>query len=450
METGLPVQSATLTFDAAQGAEIHIAYLREPPDSPNAQFARANAWFRRFGEDLPKTLVFMDDSGVVTLNGLRASHLSQGGYPLGRARASVAIFERPRELRDEYLVHELASTIDGLEEFTRFEPITHDVEYFPDGHHRTTVVVESVDSVEWAANGYAYAIKSNVSWAAQNGRYFRVVDSEPFILTKSEAGASPLDHLAAQWPIRSLLILIHGQPLAWRSHRLRDEQFPLWMMDGSARDPHFVEVQFQGTVAQHAAARPSSPHFSHPPLRLGEISPSALADWVALYNGNDVFEQAVQPAVEVLNGASRFLEPQLMMLAISLDRFGYFLYGDRRQRRIATHIEKCMDEAEIDWPSIGSRRGVALAIANANNDLKHPDRETSPPSRQLTALVELCKLIVRAQAFTLLGVDAEKRARFVSRSNDALNALQMFRDARLTIGDDGAFSEEPSENVRGA
>lgn len=290
-------QSATLTFDAKEGVELHVPYLIELPDEANPQFVRANRWFSRFGEDLPKTLVFVDESGFVTLHRLRASRISHGSHPLGRARAAVTIFERPRQFRDEYLVKELASTIDGLEEFARFEPVTHDVEYLPGGHHRTTVVVESVESVEWDANGYSYAIKSNVSWAAQRGRYFHVVDSEPYILTTSDAGASPLDHLAAQWPIRALLILIHGQPLSWRSHRLRDDQFPVWMMDGSTSDPSFVQVQFQGTIAQHSADKPSSPHFSHPPLQLADLTPAALADWVTLY-GNEVFEQAVQPAVE--------------------------------------------------------------------------------------------------------------------------------------------------------
>jgi hypothetical protein len=357
----------------------------------------------------------------------------------------VVIQERPREVRDEYLVRQLASTIDGLEEFSRFEPITHDVEYLPEGHSRTTIVVESVESVEWVANGYAYAIKSNVAWSARDGRYFHTVDSEPYLLTTSEEGASPVDHLAAQWPIRALLVLIHGQPLAWRSHRLRDEEFPVWMLDGSTSTPTFVDVQFQGTIAEHIAEKPSSPHFSYPPLWLGSVTAEALANWVTLY-GDEVLAQAVQPAVEVINGASRFLEPQLMMLAISLDRFGYFLHGDRRQRRIHANIEKCMEAAGIAWPTLGSRRGVARAIANANNDLKHPDREASPPSRQLAGLVELCKIIVRAQVFELLSVDPNIREKFVTGSNDALNMLRIFSDARLTIADDGEFVVQDDRN----
>lgn len=439
-DDGTLAQSATLTFDVKGGVELYVAYLFELPDEPNPQFVRANRWFSRFGEELPKTLLFIDDSGVVTLHRLRASHIAHGSHPLGRARAAVTIFERPREFRDEYLVKELTSTIDGLEEFARFEPVTHDVEYLPDGHHRTTVVVESVESVEWVANGYSYAIKSNVSWAAQSGRYFHIVDSEPYILTRSDAGASPFDHLAAQWPIRALLILTHGRSLAWRSHRLRDDQFPMWMMDGSTRDPQFVEVQFQSTIAQHSADKVSSPHFSRPPLQLRDLTPDALAGWVTLY-GDDVFEQAVQPAVEVLNGASRFLEPQLMMLAISLDRFGYFRFGDRRRRLLFENIEKCMEAANIDWPTVGSRRGIAKAIANLNNDLKHPDREANPPSTQLLALTELCKLIVRAQIFDLLRVDDRQRDAFVTRGNDALNALRVFADGHITISDSGVIQE---------
>ncbi|WP_342632864.1 hypothetical protein [Microbacterium testaceum] len=443
-----PIQSATLTFDSSSGAELHIAYLWESSDEPSPQFARANSWFRQFNEGLPKTLVFVDDGGVVTLNDLRTSHVSIGSHPLGRARAGVVILARPREVRDEYPVRQLASTIDGLEEFSRFEPITHDVQYLPEGHSRTTIVVESVDSVEWVANGYTYAIKSNVAWSARDGRYFHAVDSQPYILTTSDEGASPVEHLAAQWPLRALLVLIHGQPLSWRSHRLRDEEFPVWMMDGSIRTPSFVDVQFQGTIAEHVASKPSSPHFPYPPLSLGSVTAEALAGWVTLY-GDEVFAQAVQPAVEVLNGASQFLEPQLMMLAISLDRFGYFLHGDGRQRRIHANIEKCMEAVGIAWPDLGSRRGIARAIANANNDLKHPDREASPPSRQLAGLVELCKIIVRAQAFELLSVDPNIREKFVTASNDALNMLRIFSDAHLMITDDGEFVLREEQDPRG-
>lgn len=130
-----------------------------------------------------------------------------------------------------------------------------------------------------------------------------------------------------------------------------------------------------------------------------------------------------------------------MMLAISLDRFGYFRFGDRRRRPLFENIEKCMEAANIVWPTVGSPRGIAKAIANVNNDLKHPDREANPPSIQLLGLTALSRLIVRAQIFDLLGVDDRQRDALVTRGNDALNALRIFADGHITISDTGAIEE---------
>lgn len=437
-----PIQSATLMFED-RGAELKIAYLFESAthDPEPHQFLRANAWFDLNNSDLPKTVLFADSSGWVTLSGARVSGALMGSFPLGRVRAQVLIFNRPRTIQDEYVVAEFMSTIDGLEAFAGFEPVKFDRHRKEDGGNRVEVVVDASDSVTWIAGGYTYEIHANVSWTGQDGRSFDIRDSRPYLQTAREGGATIAEHYQAQLPIRALLMLAHGSPLSWRSHKLRDDEFPMWMLDGSDRGPYATDVVMEATVRQHKAEEPDSGAFVFSAFRLSDLGAVGLTKWIDLYSRH-AFRRAVEPAVEVINGASKFLEPQLMMLAISLDRFGSFRFNDGRRRAMYEHIEKCLEEAELEWTAIGSRIGIAKAIANINNDLKHPDRADYPETDELAAVTHLCEIIARAQLFDLLDLNDELRGEFLG-SNDARWASEAFTKLGMTITDEGKF-------VRGA
>lgn len=428
-----PVQSGTLTFEEEQGAQLLVAYLRDAPDAAAPQFARTSTWFRFTGDSKPpKALLFFDSRGIVTLLDNRVGGASLGAYPLGRLRPQVIIFERPRAIKEEYRVRDFKSTIDGLEEFAGFRPIDFDSVSTGDGY-KTTIVIEPTERVEWEAGGFHYMIRANIAWAGRDGRRFEVVDSQPYVQTTSETGATPHEHLGAQWSVRALLTFLYGTKLAWRSHQLRDEEFPMWMLSGATRDPVFVDVYLAGTSKQHRWPEPASLQPS--PVGLTDLGSEGMRKWVELY-ADEIFERAMQPAVEVLNDATTFLEPQLMMLAISLDRLGQFRHGDERRRGMWVNIEKCLVDAQLDWPQIGSRRGIAKAISNINNDLKHPGRPRYPGTDELAGAVYLSKIIIRAQMFDLLGLQDELKQSFL-QSNDAQNAVAVFTRQGLRVDDEG-------------
>lgn len=433
----VPDQAATLTFDEKHGAELAIPYYYEQDGGPNPQYVKTREWFDMNKGTLPKTLLFEDNKGYVTLTGTMSGGYSGLDRIVGRVKAQAAIFERPRNYKDEYPVREFISNIDGLRDFARFSPVQHEQEPGENGRYRTTVVLNTNESVEWETAGFKYTIQSNVAWHGTPGRSFVIDDSSPYISTVSESGAVIADHFSAHWAVRALLSLVFGHNLAWRSHRLRDDEFPLWMMDGSDRGAHSVEVQMYGTVAQHRDPVPKENAFAFSLFRLGDIGAEGMRKWIELY-ADEVFKQAVQPAAEVVNGASRFLEPQLMMLAISLDRFGYYRFNDKRRRPMHDHIVKCLEAANLDWPEIGSRIGIAKAISNVNNDLKHPDRESYPDTDILAGVKELAEVIARAQLFDLLGVDDKPRQQFTT-GNDVRNAIGIFEHAKLTVTDEGEF-----------
>jgi len=430
-----PVQGATLVADD-RGGELQVAYLFESTqsDQPPYQFLRTNEWFRLNDEDLPKTLLFVDDRGWITLAGTRVDGASIGTHPLGRIRASAMIFNRPRTIQSEYLIQEFRSTIDCLDEFVRFEPVLIEM---LGGDSPVKVTIDPAESVGWSGGGYEYVVHANVAWTGEHGRSFEILDNQPFLQTAREGGATLFSHYRAQVPIRALLTLVFGTAISWRSHKLRDNEFPMWMLDGSERGPHSVEVQLEATVSEHRSPAVSSRATLFPLFRLRDIGAQGMSRWTALYENDDV-RRAIEPVVEVFNGATQFLEPQLMMLAISLDRFGYYRFGDGERRAMREHIEICLDEAALNWPEIGSTSGIARAISNLNNDLKHPDRPSYPAVDEMGATVGLARVIARAQLFDLVGADDELRLRFL-KSNDVLNAVHAFTERGIGINDDGAF-----------
>ena len=116
--------AGTLTFETDKGAELLVPFLRSSHDEDSC-FDHVAAWFSFRDEDpAPRTLLFADNRGVVTLvdNVVRGAAL--GAHPLGRVRPRLLIFGRPRYFRQEYVVGEFKSTIDGLEEFARYAPIS--------------------------------------------------------------------------------------------------------------------------------------------------------------------------------------------------------------------------------------------------------------------------------------------------------------------------------------
>jgi hypothetical protein len=327
----------------------------------------------------------------------------------------------------------MLSSIDGLDGFTGFRPVKY---AFPERGEPAVITFDDSESVVWRSQGYTYALRAGAGWSGEEGRRFEAA-SQPTIETSCHRGRTPQEHLRAQWAVRDLLLLAHGQKLAWRRHHVVDEQFPLWTLDAKTHGPQPAETHFAGTVREHAQPLPSSIDLAFPALNLQALGSRGLRRWTDMY-ADELFRRAVRPVAEVINGAANFLEPQLMMLATALDYFGYYRYGDARRRPLHESIKMCLDGADLDFPKIGSREGIARAIANLNNELKHPDRAHLPASDELHCIVSLAKIIARAQPFDLLGTAPSAKDAFL-RSRDAHQAMELFDLCGLRVGDNGTL-----------
>lgn len=441
-DDGLPDQMAVMILDENNGVELRLPYFPYSEDGHNPQYSKTETWFFSSEDVLPKTLFFQDHLGVVTLLGARSAgfHMGGGSGCLGRIRVQIAIFNQPHEVNDSYRVEELRSQIDGLREFSSFSPVHFDQEVDEEGRLQPTVRTKPEEVVEWESGRIKYSIRSRVSWSSVQGQSFILDDVEPDIATFCDGGLLPSEHLQAHRSIRALLSFVYGKKISWRAHQIRDKQFPLWMLDGSSTNVEPVEVQFRSTSQEHLNPRPRSGDYLQGLFTLKELGGEGMRRWTELYEDDEMM-RAIQPAVEVFNGATNFLDPQLMMLATSLERFGYHHAGrPQSSDGLKQGILRCIQRANLEWPEIALQEELAAAIANANNELKHADRRIYPGYESLIGLTMLAKIVVRAQLFELLEVDDSCRQRFLD-GPDVRSVRDFFRENKLRV-DKGRLGRE--------
>lgn len=401
-----------MLFGGFQGADYHVCTLR--PDSSDMpvvtvpflhgrpEFEAFNQW--RSGEELPLSTLFFDHRGTVSLTGLHWRGTTGMGPGEFRFDADNVIFGRPREMRNEYIVEEFTSYIDGLDQATHFNSIETNLDDRDEGDP-ITATIGRLEDISWTVGNTTYRIGVGTPWNFTSGQSFSV-KSRVFLQTTIVGGASISTHLQAHWPMRALLVLLYGSPLAWREHRLADDQFPIWgLNDHTFPGRESVRVFTRRTIRDLALPEPKSSALGLPLLYLEQLGADKLKKWIELYS-DETIARGIQPSVEVINGMSKFLEPQIMMAVIALDSFGY---ATRREFRTALweHILICIESAGIDLSPIGSNELVANALAGINNDLKHPDRNKRPDFLQLSLAVDLALALVRMHVLTLLEVSEE-------------------------------------------
>lgn len=431
-----PAQVGVLTIDEEGRIELALPYLSEAHDEQNPQYAKTRQWSEKHDARIPGSLWFFDQKGWVTLVGFRWAGYSNtnNGSGTGYFYVRSAIFSRSRSIEDSYPISQFISTIDGLDSFGKFSPLKFNDDLKEGVWHSIEVPEEEV--FEWQGGKFKYQISS--SFILRSGSKFELKNAPPRLTTTHEDGASLLDHLNAQLPIRALLILVYGTSLSWRSHSVLSDSFPIWGWDEPMEMQAPVEVLLFETAAEHLKSPVDAKDLSGALLRLSDLNAAQLERWVDLY-ADERFRRAVEPAVEVFNGATVFTEPQFMMLTISLEYFGYYLFNDGKRRTSAEFVQKALDSSGLEWPGIGSNVGIAEAIARVNNDLKHPNRESNPTTEELFGLIILAKAIARAQIYTFLDVDEKVKDDAYSYELSG-HANEFFRSVGMRIEDDGTFT----------
>ncbi|GAA2492340.1 hypothetical protein [Terrabacter carboxydivorans] len=399
---GTPYQQCTLTRDPSQGALLSVPYVNGVE-----QFELPSEWFEFGTASPPESLLFADPDGHVTLTGLRFRGARGLVYSLGRLDARVAIFGQPRKLQREYRVKTLRSRLDGLHHFAAFESIDIGFRRKAD-RFKVRVTLDPKDVVEAKSGSFTLAIRATAPWDAMDGIGF-TTQADAELETTCAEGATVDEHIQAQWAVRALLSIVQGTQIRWRAHKVLDHQFPTWMLDGHEEKPSFVNVLYQRTAGDFVAPVAETTDLRWPAIRLADLGAGGLQRWLDLYS-QPLVRRAVEPAVEVINGATRFVEPRLLMTVLGLDAMGYFR-DDLRKPKTPLHmqIERCLLASGLDVSALGSVRQVATAIAHVNNDIKHPDRDHRPDGIVMRLVADLALLVMRMQTFELLGVQDKFR-----------------------------------------
>lgn len=423
-----PVQSCTLTYEGGVGPVLSVPYIRG-----ETQFAATQRWFQQ--REPPPTLLFADPAGVVTFSGVRWAGHRGAGIELGRLTADTVILGRPRTVKDEYRFSDFTSTIDGLEEFCGFQPISDNLDD-PARARAVTFTVNPPEEVHWRHKGFTYALRSWAPWST-DGREVSV-QSTATLTTHRRTRALVNEHIAAQWPVRALLLLVLGSEIYWREHRILDDQFPTWMMSGGPHAPQSLQVLSRRTLRDHEQEPADHHKFIWSLFALPDVKAAGLARWLKLYE-DPIFRRAIEPTVEVINGATNFLEPRLMMLSLGLDAMGHFRDGTRKRNvKLSDQILRCITASGLDLSEIGSAKGIAAAIATMNNDIKHADRPDRPDGVELSLAVDLGLLIMRFQLFDLLRLSKRIHQQAL-HSHDINFLLEAFRLNGLKIDESGSF-----------
>jgi hypothetical protein len=420
-----PHQAAMLTYEEGRGAVLTVPYILG-----ESQFAHTEGWFTR-KQELPTTLMFWDTDGFVTLTGLNWGGHSFGVAATGRIVPSTVIFGRPRLFSPDYRVRQLGSRLDGLQAFSQFASLELDDR---DHDADAVVTVRPNEAVMWRHDGFSFAIRATVPWSGVYGHTFTAT-AESILESRCSKGRTVAEHVHAQWPLRALLTIAFGAGISWREHWATDQKFPTWMLDGSTLHGQAMRVQTRRTVADFEKPLPSRSAHTFALFDLRELGSAGIKRWFRLY-GNSVFRRAIEPLVEVINGASRFLEPQLLMTAMALEAMGHYRDEQRRSNRpVQSQIKRCIDATGFDWSPIGSTRGIAAALAQAYNDLKHADRGRRPDGFELSLLTPLAVMIMRLQLFDLLGLPKHIKER--SGASGLHRVLEPFVLNGVTIGRQG-------------
>ncbi|WP_348788455.1 hypothetical protein [Leifsonia sp. NPDC080035] len=432
-----PYVVGTLTLDE-RGVEVELPYL---PHLPTKQFETIEQWVD--GEALPANLIFETLGGRVSLYGNRSTGWTSGNISQGRFRPDEAVLgDRMGDLQEPLTVTEVKSTLDGLSEWTGFKAIKQETHVDEQSRvKRITAEVESVDEFTWQQGDAKMTITTH--WHGDGKRNGLHIDEWVVLTTEFPTSRPFINHLMEQRKVRSLLTLMLGAGIAWRKHEVRDERFAVVMPDGSLL-PLFYEVISRRTVRDYALPVPD-----HTALRrdgvayLPQLQPAALTRWAALY---EEWSRVIDPTVGVLSRSGAFAEDIVISTNLSLEAGGHLLpaskdeealYGSKKST--SRHIFRCLESLGLDWSEAAdSLWGLAEAIADNYNTIKHYDRGEMPPTQETYVIGRLSLVVVRLLALNLLD-ETGQLVKAYGESWQFQRLLRYFADSNLHIDWKGDF-----------
>lgn len=436
VDDGVDPQSAAIFVSERDRIRVRVPMISPEmlQDLPGAKALseKTSAWFQDRGAALPASVEYVDIDGTILLMGLSVALRRGLGVGEGTLEVDAAILGKPTAILEEYRVRELDSSIDGLHDFSGFRVWRWDEELAREHRDLVGLRRHPVDPVEWESAGFRFVLRPRDESIGTEGVRFRL-DETTRLVTTHAGGATVREHYQAQRSMRALLVLAYAVPLRWREHWLLDDLFPVRFLSGDTGLPERTKVLISSTLPEHAMEEPSRSQLAFPAVRLAALTDENLTQWTLSYLGDEAFRRAVEPAVEAISMAGVFMETRVMMLASSLEWFGYCGLA-RKRLSLPKAIEWTLDCTGVDWPDVGTRKGLGAFAARVNNDLKHPDRGNRPTHSELYAAMRLMIMAAQGQLLHKVGAGEVVWDNFRQSPNvDRVHQVFVLNDLRVDV-----------------
>ncbi|MGA5870690.1 hypothetical protein [Streptomyces cinereoruber] len=440
-----PYVAATLTYDEQSGIRLEVPYMYGVE-----QFGHVEDWFTR--EQPPRNLQFATRDGIASLYDCRyAGHTMafSSGFTLAFIRPQEVVSAvREGELSDPLKVRELSSELDGLPAWTRFKSIKHETGVNDEGRiQKVSITVEGQESTSWTQGDALMEMRTGWSTGSQ-GTAFNV--SEWVSLNSAFTAPRPLsDHLREQRKVAAFLKFMFGRQVSFRRHQVRDDRFPEYSLAGDARSQlPLVDMITRRTFKEFASPKPETKKL-HPLVHFTEIGAEGLERWGTDY---DTWGRFILPAASALSRRGDALENDVLSFSMSLEAAGSIIGAVAGEEdtlnkwgrpTTATYSYRCIASLGIDWKDIAqSPTGLARALSNNYNTIKHYDRGEFPDFTETYLVSEVLKMTVRLIALKIAHQGDELRKKAANRI--LADVKQAFHQQDLCVNESGAFVEAPS------
>lgn len=449
-----PYVGATLRLVHPDGVEVEVPYLSRH-SAP--QFTNVDEWFST--QTPPKNMRMITPRGAVSL-----FDISWGGHSetwggvntsVGTLRPTEAVLgRRDGPLGDPLEMTRMYSRIDGLNEWTRLGSVFHENELDASNRIRAaTYELRSAEGVEWTQGEARMSLQGgwNVSENRDALRLRTVIDETVSLVSEFDSSRSFWDHFVEQRKIATLLVFLYGRPIGFREHKLRDDRFAARLSDGRIYAHPRYEIISRHTIRDRVNPVPSTDDLGRPLAYLAQIGPDGLSAWADAY---ETWSRFILPSMSVVGRAQPYIEDIVVSTSMGLEAAGGLLgeqEGEqptlhRGRPTTATNVYRALHVLQLDWSGVGSELGLARAVANNYNDVKHSDRGDLPDQDSTFLVSRINELVVRLLALRLTGRGDELLAPYRD-GNEMWKIKEDFRLNRLSVLDDGTWMRVPDQPV---
>lgn len=443
-----PYTGATLRMNEPRGVVVEVPYIQR---GDTDQFDHVDKWFDT--QTPPTNMILETPVGSVGLFGVQwHGHSGSRGVSLGKLAPSETLLgHRDAELADPLTVTEVISEVDGLREWTRFTAVETDHETDDKGLATGVLIhVRSDKGVSWQQGEATVTFQTDWStdYPDDDADSGLNIADRTVLVTKFPTSRSFTDHLVEQRKVVQLLVLVAGNPIKFRRHRVTDETLVTLSVGNTVMGYPRVDLISSQTVREYAQPIPSKEDFHELMTRFPDVGADGMQRWA---EEHEKWKRFILPAVGVLGRKGAFTEDLITSTSMSIEAAGAIIgkreeeketYSDKGYATTATNVFRCLDLLNVNWGGIAPNNvALARAVAKTYNDIKHFDRGEFPDP-QVSHIVSLITRYI-VQLITLTIVDPTGDLLKQYREEGALwKVKRMCEVYKLTINEQGQFVPE--------